>query len=127
MVFFVVLVSVAIYTLYKTYKRVVEHNKMAEKLREAATHSIRTRAVTQMLLDKTQTHVWELKDGKFSVLQFDTKALDAVIPIEGMRNLVSASAFYKHKVEEFFQIEEPGNHMIQMYGSFEDVSLIGMN
>ena len=55
----------------------------------------------------------------FSVLQFDTKALDAVIPIEGMRNLVSASAFYKHKVEEFFQIEEPGNHVIQMYGSFE--------
>ena len=118
-VFFVVLVCVAIYTLYKTYKRVVEHNKMAEKLREAATHSIRTRAVTQMLLDKTQTHVWELKDGMFSVLQFDTKALDAVIPIEGMRNLVSASAFYKHKVEEFFQIEEPGTHMIQMYGSFE--------
>ena len=119
MIFLVVLVYVAVYTLYKTYKRIVEHNKMAEKLREAATHSIRTRAVTQMLLDKTQTHVWELKDGKFSVLQYDTRSLDAVIDIEQMRNICDASAFYKHKVEEFFQIEEPGNHMIQMYGSFE--------
>ena len=119
MIFLVVLVCVAVYTLYKTYKRIVEHNKMAEKLREAATHSIRTRAVTQMLLDKTQTHVWELKDGKFSVLQYDTRSLDAVIDIEQMRNICDASAFYKHKVEEFFQIEEPGNHMIQMYGSFE--------
>ena len=118
-IFLVVLVCVAVYTLYKTYKRIVEHNKMAEKLREAATHSIRTRAVTQMLLDKTQTHVWELKDGKFSVLQYDTRSLDAVIDIEQMRNICDASAFYKHKVEEFFQIEEPGNHMIQMYGSFE--------
>lgn len=119
MIFLVVLVCVAVYTLYKTYKRIVEHNKMAEKLREAATHSIRTRAVTQMLLDKTQTHVWELKDGKFSVLQYDTRSLDAVIDIEQMRNICDASAFYKHKVEEFFQIEEPGNHVIQMYGSFE--------
>ena len=118
-IFLVVLVCVAVYTLYKTYKRIVEHNKMAEKLREAATHSIRTRAVTQMLLDKTQTHVWELKDGKFSVLQYDTRSLDAVIDIEQMRNICDASAFYKHKVEEFFQIEEPGNHMMQMYGSFE--------
>ena len=118
-IFLVVLVCVAVYTLYKTYKRIVEHNKMAEKLHEAATHSIRTRAVTQMLLDKTQTHVWELKDGKFSVLQYDTRSLDAVIDIEQMRNICDASAFYKHKVEEFFQIEEPGNHMIQMYGSFE--------
>ena len=118
-IFLVVLVCVAVYTLYKTYKRIVEHNKMAEKLREAATHSIRTRAVTQMLLDKTQTHVWELKDGKFSVLQYDTRSLDAVIDIEQMRNICDASAFYKHKVEEFFQIEEPGNHVIQMYGSFE--------
>lgn len=119
MIFLVVLVCVAVYTLYKTYKRIIEHNKMAEKLREAASHSIRTRAVTQMLLDKTQTHVWELKDGKFSVLQYDTRSLDAVIDIEQMRNICDASAFYKHKVEEFFQIEEPGNHMIQMYGSFE--------
>lgn len=118
-IFLVVLVCIAVYTLYKTYKRIVEHNKMAEKLREAATHSIRTRAVTQMLLDKTQTHVWELKDGKFSVLQYDTRSLDAVIDIEQMRNICDASAFYKHKVEEFFQIEEPGNHVIQMYGSFE--------
>ena len=118
-IFLVVLVCVAVYTLYKTYKRIIEHNKMAEKLREAASHSIRTRAVTQMLLDKTQTHVWELKDGKFSVLQYDTRSLDAVIDIEQMRNICDASAFYKHKVEEFFQIEEPGNHMIQMYGSFE--------
>ena len=118
-IFLVVLVCVAVYTLYKTYKRIVEHNKMAEKLREAATHSIRTRAVTQIMLDKTQTHVWELKDGKFSVLQYDTRSLDAVIDIEQMRNICDASAFYKHKVEEFFQIEEPGNHMIQMYGSFE--------
>lgn len=119
MIFLVVLVCVAVYTLYKTYKRIIEHNKMAEKLREAASHSIRTRAVTQMLLDKTQTHVWELKDGKFSVLQYDTRSLDAVIDIGQMRNICDASAFYKHKVEEFFQIEEPGNHMIQMYGSFE--------
>lgn len=118
-IFLVVLICVAVYTLYKTYKRIIEHNKMAEKLREAASHSIRTRAVTQMLLDKTQTHVWELKDGKFSVLQYDTRSLDAVIDIEQMRNICDASAFYKHKVEEFFQIEEPGNHMIQMYGSFE--------
>lgn len=118
-IFLVVLVCVAVYTLYKTYKRIIEHNKMAEKLREAASHSIRTRAVTQMLLDKTQTHVWELKDGKFSVLQYDTRSLDAVIDIGQMRNICDASAFYKHKVEEFFQIEEPGNHMIQMYGSFE--------
>ena len=53
-IFLVVLICVAIYTLYKTYLRVVEHNKMAEKLREAATHSIRTRAVTQMLLVGTE-------------------------------------------------------------------------
>ena len=118
-IFLVVLICVAVYTLYKTYKRIVEHNKMAEKLHEAATHSIRTRAVTQMLLDKTQTHVWELKDGKFSVLQYDTRSLDTVLSIETMRNLCVTSAFYKHKIEEFFQIEEPGNHMIQMYGSFE--------
>ena len=119
-VFLVILICVAIYTLYKTYRRVVEHNKMAKKLREAATHSIRTKAVTQMLLDKTQTHLWELKEGVFSVLNIDTKKLDLVIPIEGMRNITNTSAFYKHRVEEFFQIEEPGNHVIQMYGSFEN-------
>ena len=54
-VFLVILICVATYTLYKTYIRVVEHNKMAEKLRESATHSIRTKAVTQMLLDRTHT------------------------------------------------------------------------
>ena len=118
-ILFAVLICIAVYTLYKTYRRILEHNKMAEKLRETATHSIRMKALTQLLLDKTQTHVWELKDGMFSILQFDSKALDAVIPIEEMRNLVTASAFYKHRVEEFFQIEEPGNHVIQMYGSFE--------
>ena len=118
-VFLVILICVATYTLYKTYIRIVEHNKMVEKLRESATHSIRTRAVTQMLLDKTQTHLWELKDGKFSILQFDSQTLDGVVSIDAMRQVVSASAFYKRKVEEFFQIEEPGNHMIQMYGSFE--------
>jgi signal transduction histidine kinase len=118
-ILFAVLICIAVYTLYKTYRRILEHNKMAEKLRETATHSIRMKALTQLLLDKTQTHVWELKDGMFSVLQFDSKTLDAVIPIEEMRNLVTASAFYKHRVEEFFQIEEPGNHVIQMYGSFE--------
>jgi hypothetical protein len=73
-----------------------------------------------MLLDKTQTHVWELKDGKFSILQFDSRSLDSIVSIDDMRNLVSASAFYKHKVEEFFQTEEPGNHVMQMYGSFEN-------
>lgn len=119
-VFLVILICVATYTLYKTYIRVVEHNKMAEKLRESATHSIRTKAVTQMLLDRTQTHLWELKDGKFSILQFDSQTLDGVVSIDGMRQIVSASAFYKRKVEEFFQIDEPGNHMIQMYGSFEN-------
>ena len=119
-VFLVILICVATYTLYKTYIRVVEHNKMAEKLRESATHSIRTKAVTQMLLDRTQTHLWELKDGKFSILQFDSQTLDGVVSIDGMRQLVSASAFYKRKVEEFFMTEEPGNHMIQMYGSFEN-------
>lgn len=118
-VFLVILICVATYTLYKTYIRVVEHNKMAEKLRESATHSIRTKAVTQMLLDRTQTHLWELKDGKFSILQFDSQTLDGVVSIDGMRQIVSASAFYKRKVEEFFQIDEPGNHIIQMYGSFE--------
>ena len=118
-IFLVVLICVAIYTLYKTYLRVVEHNKMAEKLREAATHSIRTRAVTQMLLDRTQTHVWELKNGKFMILQFDSGTLDSVASIDDMRHVVSASPFYKRKVEEFFQIEEPGNHITQMYGSFE--------
>ena len=118
-VFLVILICVATYTLYKTYIRIVEHNKMVEKLRESATHSIRTRAVTQMLLDKTQTHLWELKDGKFMILQFDSQTLDGVVSIDGMRQVVSASAFYKRKVEEFFQIDEPGNHMIQMYGSFE--------
>jgi signal transduction histidine kinase len=118
-VFLVILICVATYTLYKTYIRVVEHNKMAEKLRESATHSIRTKAVTQMLLDRTQTHLWELKDGKFSILQFDSQTLDGVVSIDGMRQIVSASAFYKRKVEEFFMTEEPGNHMIQMYGSFE--------
>ena len=119
-VFLVILICVATYTLYKTYIRVVEHNKMAEKLRESATHSIRTKAVTQMLLDRTQTHLWELKDGKFSILQFDSQTLDGVVSIDGMRQIVSASAFYKRKVEEFFMTEEPGNHMIQMYGSFEN-------
>ena len=119
-VFLAILSCVAIYTLYKTYKRIVEHNKMARKLREVAAHSIRIKALTQMLLDKTQTHVWELKDGKFSVLQFDSRSLDSIVSIDDMRNLVSASAFYKHKVEEFFQTEEPGNHVIQMYGSFEN-------
>lgn len=118
-VFLVILICVATYTLYKTYIRVVEHNKMAEKLRESATHSIRTKAVTQMLLDRTQTHLWELKDGKFSILQFDSQTLDGVVSIDGMRQIVSASAFYKRKVEEFFQIDEPGNHIVQMYGSFE--------
>ncbi len=118
-VFLVILICVATYTLYKTYIRIVEHNKMAEKLRESATHSIRTKAVTQMLLDRTQTHLWELKDGKFSILQFDSQTLDGVVSIDGMRQIVSASAFYKRKVEEFFQIDEPGNHIIQMYGSFE--------
>ena len=118
-VFLVILICVATYTLYKTYIRVVEHNKMAEKLRESATHSIRTKAVTQMLLDRTQTHLWELKDGKFSILEFDSQTLDGVVSIDGMRQIVSASAFYKRKVEEFFQIDEPGNHIIQMYGSFE--------
>ena len=92
-ILFAVLICIAVYTLYKTYRRILEHNKMAEKLRETATHSIRMKALTQLLLDKTQTHVWELKDGMFSVLQFDSKALDAVIPIEEMRNLVTASAF----------------------------------
>lgn len=119
-VFLVILICVATYTLYKTYIRVVEHNKMAEKLRESATHSIRTKAVTQMLLDRTQTHLWELKDGKFSILEFDSQTLDGVVSIDGMRQIVSASAFYKRKVEDFFQIDEPGNHIIQMYGSFEN-------
>lgn len=119
-VFLAILSCVAIYTLYKTYKRIVEHNKMARKLREVAAHSIRIKALTQMLLDKTQTHVWELKDGEFSILQFDSRSLDSIVSIDDMKNLVSASAFYKHKVEEFFQTEEPGNHVIQMYGSFEN-------
>ena len=118
-IFLAVLICVAIYTLYKTYKRVVEHNKMAEKLREVATHNIRTKAVTQMLLDRTQTHLWELNNGVFSIINFDSGTLDDAVSIEGMRSVFSGSAFYKRKVEEFFQIEEPGNHIMQMYGSYE--------
>ena len=104
MIFLAVLICVAIYTLYKTYKRVVEHNKMAEKLREVATHNIRTKAVTQMLLDRTQTHLWELNNGVFSIINFDSGTLDDAVSIEGMRSVFSGSAFYKRKVEEFFQI-----------------------
>lgn len=114
-----VLICIALYTLYKTYKRILEHNKMAEKLREVATHNIRTKAVTQMLLDRTQTHLWELNNGVFSIINFDSGTLDDAVSIEGMRSVFSGSAFYKRKVEEFFQIEEPGNHIMQMYGSYE--------
>jgi len=118
-ILFAVLICIALYTLYKTYKRILEHNKMAEKLREVATHNIRTKAVTQMLLDRTQTHLWELNNGVFSIINFDSGTLDDAVSIEGMRSVFSGSAFYKRKVEEFFQIEEPGNHIMQMYGSYE--------
>lgn len=118
-ILFAILICIALYTLYKTYKRILEHNKMAEKLREVATHNIRTKAVTQMLLDRTQTHLWELNNGVFSIINFDSGTLDDAVSIEGMRSVFSGSAFYKRKVEEFFQIEEPGNHIMQMYGSYE--------
>lgn len=118
-ILFAVLICIALYTLYKTYKRILDHNKMAEKLREVATHNIRTKAVTQMLLDRTQTHLWELNNGVFSIINFDSGTLDDAVSIEGMRSVFSGSAFYKRKVEEFFQIEEPGNHIMQMYGSYE--------
>ena len=60
-VFLAILSCVAIYTLYKTYKRIVEHNKMARKLREVAAHSIRIKAHTQMLLDKKR-NVYSMND-----------------------------------------------------------------
>lgn len=116
--FLVILICVAAYTLYKTYEHVVEHNRMAEKLREAATHNIRTQGLTRMLLEKSQTQTWELVDGKFVFTGYDD-AGTRISDIEKFRELFVASSFYRHKVEEFFRNEKPGSYMVQVYGALK--------
>lgn len=118
MAFLVLLICAAACTLYKTYRRVVEHNKMAAQLREAAAHNIRTQTLTKMLLEKSQTQTWELKDGKFSFIGYDDKYVDRDADMNYFQQAFNSSNFYKNKVHEFFLNEPPGSYMIQVYGAF---------
>lgn len=117
--FLVILVCGAVYTLYKTYKRVLEHNKMAAKLREAAAENIRTQALTKMLLEKSQTQTWELVDGKFILTGYDDSG-ENEIDMESFRERFISSPFYRHKLHDFFNNEKPGSYMVQVYGALKD-------
>ena len=64
-VFLIVLLCVVSYTIYRTYKAVVQHNIKEAELRRAARRNIRMQEMTAMVLRNTYSFLWKREDGVF--------------------------------------------------------------
>lgn len=115
-VFPFLLLCIAAFTIYRTYKAVLQHNSKEEELRKAAQRNIRMQNLTAMVLRNTHSFFWKRQNGIFETSDAFKEYMNWDGDFSTFASLFDIEPLYLEKLTEFFTTETPGHYTVQVYG-----------
>lgn len=119
-VFLIVLLCVLSYTIYRTYKAVVQHNIKEAELRRAARRNIRMQEMTAMVLRNTYSFLWKRENGVFDASDAFWEHMGWDGDFSTFASIFEMEPLYIQKLKDFFSIKIPGNYKVEVYGNPKD-------